>query len=106
MRHTPACDVYVVVADELMRAEALSLVTRLRRAGVATDFALVHAKVPRQFQLAERTGARFALVVGSEFPQLKLKVLSSRAEESVDAAQAVEWITERVSQPDGPLIAG
>lgn len=106
MRHTPACDVYVVVADELMRAEALSLVTRLRRAGVATDFALVHAKVPRQFQLAERTGARFALVVGSEFPQLKLKVLSSRAEESGDAAQAVEWITERLLQPDGPLIAG
>ena len=106
MRNTPACDVYVIVADESMRAHALAMVTDLRRAGVSTDLALTHAKVPKQFQQAERTGARFVLVVGSEFPELQLKILSSRASESGHADRLIEWITERLSQPDGPLIAG
>jgi histidyl-tRNA synthetase len=104
-RNAAACDVYVVVADETMRAAALQLVTELRRAGISTDFPLTPAKVAKQFQNAGRSGARFALVVGAEYPQLKLKVLSSRAEESLDATSAVAWLTARLQQPDGPLLA-
>ena len=46
-----------------------------------------------------------ALVVGSEYPALKLKVLASRTEESGNAETAVDWLTDRLLQPDGPLLA-
>ena len=104
-RHAAACDVYVVVADENRRADSLSLLTQLRRAGISADIAMTPAKVAKQFQSAERSGARFALVVGAEYPELKLKILSSRSEESENAGNAVEWLTERLQQPDGPLLA-
>ena len=104
-RNAASCEVFVVVADETKRAESLKLVTDLRRAGIGTEFALTPAKVAKQFQSAERSGARFALIVGAEFPDLKLKVLASRAEESGTAATAIEWLTDRLQQPDGPLLA-
>lgn len=104
-RHAAACDVYIVVADENRRADSLSLLTQLRRAGISADIAMTPAKVAKQFQSAERSGARFALVVGAEYPELKLKILSSRSEESGNAENAVEWLTERLQQPDGPLLA-
>lgn len=104
-RNAAACDVFVVVADETKRPEALKLVTDLRRAGVSADLPLGAAKVAKQFQSAEKSGARFALIVGAEYPELKLKVLSSRAEESCNASSAVDWLTDRLQQPDGPLLA-
>jgi histidyl-tRNA synthetase len=104
-RNGANCDVYLVIADESKRAESLRLVTDLRRAGVSADYPLNASKVPKQFQAAEKSGARFALVIGNEFPELKLKILSSRTEESGHAANAAEWLTERLQQPDGPLLA-
>ncbi len=104
-RHASPCVVYVVVADEACRLDALRLVTALRRAGISTDFPLVRAKVPKQFQSAERSGARFSLLVGTEFPDLKLKVLSSRVEEPCHADTLVDFLTRRLEQPDGPLLA-
>ncbi len=104
-RNAAACDVFVVVADETKRAESLKLVTDLRRAGISADFPLNPAKVAKQFQSAEKSGARFALVVGSEYPELKLKILASRCEESGNAESAVDWLTDRLLEPDGPLLA-
>lgn len=104
-RQAAACDVYVVVADEAHRKHALRLVTDLRRAGISADFSLNPAKVAKQFQSAEKCRARFALVVGGEYPELKLKVLASRTEESGHADGAVDWLTDRLLQPDGPLLA-
>lgn len=104
-RNAAACDVYLVVADETKRGESLKLVTDLRRAGISADYPLNPAKVAKQFQSAERSGARFALVVGAEYPELKLKILASRSEESGHADDAVEWLAERLQQPDGPLLA-
>jgi len=104
-RNAAACDVFVVVADDAQRAAALKLVTELRRAGIATDLPLTAAKVAKQFQSAERSGARFALVVGTEYPALKLKVLASRREESGHADTAVSWLAARLLEPDGPLLA-
>ena len=104
-RNAAACDVYVVVADDARRADALRLVTDLRRAGISADLALGNPKVSKQFQNAEKCGARFALVVGTEYPRLKLKVLASRTEESGHAETAIDWLTDRLLQPDGPLLA-
>lgn len=104
-RNAAACDIYVVVADETKRAQSLQLVTSLRRNGISADLPLGNVKVAKQFQSAEKCGARFALVVGAEYPELKLKVLASRTEETGNAATAIDWLTDRLLQPDGPLLA-
>lgn len=75
-----AAEVYVVVAEETRRLEALGVVQALREAGWRTDYALSPAKVGKQFQTAETLGAQFAVVVGAEWPQLKVKRLATREE--------------------------
>jgi histidyl-tRNA synthetase len=82
-----ACDLYVVVAKEELRAEALALVQQLREAGHRVEFALTSAKVGKQFQTAETLGARRAVLVGDEWPQVKVKTLATREEILVAAAE-------------------
>jgi histidyl-tRNA synthetase len=43
-----ACDVYVVIADESKRAEALQIVQTCRELGLTTDFPLKSAKIGKQ----------------------------------------------------------
>lgn len=103
-RNAAGCEVYMVVPDASRRDDALKLVTDLRRAGVSADLPLSDAKVAKQFQAAEKCGARFAVVIGQEFPRVKIKILSSRSEEECDAPGLVDWITQRLTEPDGPLL--
>ena len=100
-----ASEVFLVVADEEQRPQALRIMTELRRAGIGADLALTPSKVAKQFKLAEKSGARLALIVGNEYPELQLKNLSSRSEESLQADAALELIQRRLSEVDGPLIA-
>jgi histidyl-tRNA synthetase len=79
-----SCDAYVIIADESRRTEALHIVQSCRELGLATDFPLKAAKIGKQFQEAESLGARHAIVVGQEWPLVKLKHLSTRTEESLD----------------------
>ncbi len=80
-----ALDVYVVVADEAFRPQALGLVGQLRGAGRRVDFPLGPQKVGKQFQAAETLGATHAAVVGNEWPQIKWKTLATREESIVSA---------------------
>lgn len=75
-----SAEVYVVVAEESKRSEALRVVQQLRESGWRTDFAMGQAKVGKQFQAAESAGARFAVVVGAEWPELRIKQLATRSE--------------------------
>ena len=80
LREERACDIYVVIAKEERRAEALALVQRLRDRGQRVDFPLTAAKVGKQFQTAEQLGATRAVLVGDEWPQVKVKTLATREE--------------------------
>ena len=84
-----ACDVFVIVAKEERRAEALGLVQRLREAGHRTDFPLTAAKVGKQFQTAEQLGARLTVLIGDEWPQVKVKTLATREETLVAAGEVL-----------------
>lgn len=75
-----SAEVYIVVAEESKRAEALQLLQHLREAGLRTDYSFGSAKVGKQFQTAETLGAQFAVLVGAEWPTVKVKQLSTRAE--------------------------
>lgn len=75
-----AVDVWVVLADDSKHGEALALSQSLRDAGLRVVFSLTSAKVAKQFQQAESSGAITAVVVGSEFPELTVKDLVRRSE--------------------------
>ncbi|MFL6530570.1 MAG: histidine--tRNA ligase [Chthoniobacterales bacterium] len=76
-------DVYVVVAKEERRADALREVQQLRDAGYAVDYPVIATKVGKQFQIAEHLGARVAVLFGDEWPQVKVKQLATREEQLV-----------------------
>ncbi|MDP8969066.1 MAG: histidine--tRNA ligase [Actinomycetota bacterium] len=59
-------EAFVVVAEPSLVADAFSLVAALRRVGVATDLGFDARSVKAQFKVADRAGARWALVVGRE----------------------------------------
>ncbi|BDS05088.1 histidine--tRNA ligase [Oceaniferula spumae] len=106
MARNPACDVYVVVADESKRNDALGVISKLRTAGISTDFGMSQLNVGKQFKKAEQSGARFALVVGAEFPEMQVKILSSRSEATIHPnTNVVEAMQQHLDSPDGPLLA-
>src|SRR6266480_5863625 len=70
-------DIYVVIAKEQCRADALGQIQQLRDRGYRVDYPLTSEKVGKQFQIAEQLGARLAVLFGDEWPQLKLKDMSS-----------------------------
>lgn len=87
LKQEHACDVYVIVAKEERRSDALALVQQLRDAGQRVDFPLTAAKVGKQFQTAEQLGATRAVLVGDEWPQVKVKTLATREEVLVPVAE-------------------
>jgi histidyl-tRNA synthetase len=77
------CRAFVIIADERRRPEALQLIAVLRENQIVSDFSLQPVKVSKQFQMAESAGAQFAVIVGQEWPQVKLKNLQEREETTV-----------------------
>ncbi|HWB58568.1 MAG TPA: histidine--tRNA ligase [Chthoniobacteraceae bacterium] len=75
-----SADIYFVIAKEERRPEALSLVQQLRDKGFRVDYPLAPAKVGKQFQAAESLGATATVLVGDEWPQVKIKTLATREE--------------------------
>jgi histidyl-tRNA synthetase len=76
-------DIYVVVAKEERRADALAQIQQLRDRGYRIDYPLTPTKVGRQFQAAEDFGARVALLYGDEWPQVKIKNMGTGEQELV-----------------------
>ncbi len=68
-------DIYLVIAKEERRSDALTQVQALRDAGYRVDYPLTPAKVGKQFQTAEQLGTRVAILFGDEWPQVKVKQL-------------------------------
>jgi histidyl-tRNA synthetase len=76
-------DIYVVIAKEQRRADALAQIQQLRDRGYRIDYPLMPIKVARQFQTAEDLGARVALLFGDEWPQVKIKNMGTGDQELV-----------------------
>lgn len=78
-------DIYVVIAKEERRPDALRQVQVLRDLHYRVDYPLVSAKVKvgKQFQNAEQLGATVALLFGDEWPKVKVKNLATRDEQDV-----------------------
>lgn len=91
MAQQRACDVYLVVAKPELRLAAVALVQSLRDEGLRVDFSLGDTKVGKQFQAAEHLGAEVAVVVGDEWPQVKVKILATREEVTMANSGLADW---------------
>jgi len=70
-------DIYIVIAKEERRSDALRQIQQLRDRGYRVDYPLTSEKVGKQFQTAEQLGARVAVLFGDEWPQLKIKDMTT-----------------------------
>jgi histidyl-tRNA synthetase len=93
-----AIDVYVVIAKEERRADALRHIQQLRDGGYRVDYPLSSTKVGRQFQAAEDAGAALAILYGDEWPRVKIKTLGTREELLIDKRDLQSHIARVLSQ--------
>lgn len=91
-------DAYVVLADPEKHNEAAGLSQSLRLAGFRVLTPLAPAKVAKQFQAAEQSGARMAIVVGSEYPELVIRNLGDRSERVSHLESVVEDLKQGVRE--------
>ena len=89
---------FVVVADAALLADAFALLAALRRAGVAADTAFDGRSLKAQLRVADRSGARWALLLGpveAERGAVTLKDLGSGAQEEVTRDDVVQTVRHR-----------
>jgi histidyl-tRNA synthetase len=80
VRREYALDIYLIIAKEERRSDALRQLQQLRESGWRIDYPLTPAKVGKQFQTAEALGAKATLLYGDEWPAVKMKTLATREE--------------------------
>jgi histidyl-tRNA synthetase len=94
---TGGVDCFVVAVGEGMEPAALGLVRALRDAGVRTDVAYQARPLKAQLRMADRSGARFAAIVGEREAQSRtvtLRRLSDGVQEELDLDEAVRRLRE------------
>jgi histidyl-tRNA synthetase len=88
----PRVAVFVVAAGAELAGEAFRLVAELRRAGLAADQAFDARSVKAQFKVADRSGARWTVVLGPSEVQrgvVTVKDLGSGEQREVERAGVV-----------------
>lgn len=87
-----AIDIYVVIAKEERRADALARIQQFRDGGYRVDYPLTSEKVGKQFQTAEQLGARVAVLFGDEWPQVKIKNMATGHQELVPQDRLLAYL--------------
>jgi histidyl-tRNA synthetase len=90
-------DCFVVAVGEGMEPAALEVVRALRNAGVRTDMAYQARPLKAQLRMADRSGARFAAIVGEREAQSRtvtLRRLADGVQEELDFERAVSRLRE------------
>jgi histidyl-tRNA synthetase len=88
-RHTPQPTAFIVTVSDAERATAFAFAQTLRDAGVACDLDHQGRSLKSQFKVADKSGARYALVLGPEelaAGQVRLRDMQS-SEESLVAVE-------------------
>ena len=94
-----APDVYVVNRGVEAERVALALARELRTAGLWVELDASGSAFGKQFKRADRSGARWALVLGDEEAErgeVRLKPLQQKGEESTVALAPVAAIVEKL----------
>ncbi|MGC1756605.1 MAG: histidine--tRNA ligase [Trebonia sp.] len=94
-----ACQVFGVPLGAEAHADVLTLMTNLRRAGVNADMAFGARGLKGALRAADRSGAAFAVLIGAEERRagtVSIKDLKTGDQQDVAAAQATDWLIERL----------
>ena len=97
VRQESGLDLYLVIAKEERREDALRQLQLLREAGCRVEYPLGPTRVGKQFQTAEALGARMTLLFGDEWPAVKMKTLATREEVLVPNEELVVRVNGRLS---------
>ncbi|GAA1955866.1 histidine--tRNA ligase [Catenulispora subtropica] len=92
-------DVFAVPLGEQARERLFKLVTTLRRSGVAADFAYGNKGIKPAMKAADRSGARYALVLGERDIAenvIQIKELATGEQESVSLTDILTTIQEKL----------
>jgi histidyl-tRNA synthetase len=73
----------------------MGLAHTLRKSGILADYCLHPTKVGRQFQQAEASGAKYAIVIGQEWPQVRVKLLAERTETNMSNGDLSGFLRSR-----------
>ena len=80
-------------------ADVLTLITALRRAGVRADMAFGGRGLKGAMKAADRSGARFAVIIGAEERKagtVRIKDLQDGDQQDVAATSATDWLLDRL----------
>lgn len=94
-------DVLVTVMEDEGSADALAVATRLREAGIATDLWVGGGRLGKQLKHADRRGARWAVIRGSDeraAGTVAVKDLATGEQATLDEPDLVSHLTTRLSQ--------
>ncbi len=89
-----ALSAYLVIAEENRRPEALEIARSLRERGVFLDYPLQPTKVGKQFELAEALGAKVLVVIGREWPLVRVRTVSDRSEKIIAPEELARTIAD------------
>jgi len=93
------CQVFGVPLGEDAHADVLTLITALRRAGVRADMAFGSRGLKGAMKAADRSGARFAVIIGTEEREaatVAIKDLKDGDQQNVAASAAADWLLDKL----------
>src|SRR5947208_15442451 len=85
-------DIYVVIAKEELRDDALKQIQQLRDGGYRVDYPLTPTNVARQFQAAEEAGSCLAFLHGDEGPPLNVKNMATGEQELIPQENLKDYV--------------
>jgi len=92
-------DVFIAQLGEMGRKRALALFEEFRKEGIATGEALAKGSLKSQMEIANRRGARFAILMGQKEVldgTALLRDMDSGTQEIIDAKKAVHEIKKKM----------
>jgi len=87
--------IFVVIADEAYRLQAMDLLQSLRNLGEMVDYSFVATKVGKQFQLAEERGCHVAVIVDAQIETgiVEIKNLSTREQKKIQRSDLADFFS-------------
>jgi len=100
---------FVIDAAESLFPVAVELVSKLRRAGVASEFSYKRQNIGKQLKQATARGARHAIIVGTEFQErgeVGVKNLRTGSQQSMPATELIRSAAAILNGESNPAESG
>lgn len=97
----PTADVYVACVGSDAKLAGVRLVADLRRQGISSEFDYLSRSLKSQMKEANRSGAKYALIIGDEEMKrgvIQLRDMSNSQQREIDFKSAVEMLNNLIKQ--------